>query len=370
MRSWFFIWLFSLLSLHNCISFRRADLKINSCESSAVKFQDVDGSLDINSHCSDPVTTIAVQNCENDEVNGLYEENGKFGGISRFENVFPNGTKIVLRRYAMETAKFKFVWELSRKNVTLYVSFDVDDKKYPSEGPWFLYSKDALLRSELTTAKVHFKRNKKIAVTHTTVAEITKHDTVTDDNQQDLNRYSSQQSLNRILAESLEIADMDTGLDTILHPAVGPGLGRLLHDQYINADPYPAIVIDNLFNETVLRGVATAVRLAEASEWVGPENDVACCKDKYRLPFTSKGFRSNRWCALLAAVVADSKFIGFIEALTGIQNLVPMVNKNVAQLGSSIIGIKNNGFLYVHNDVSSTYYFLGEGVVHRGFVTV
>jgi hypothetical protein len=332
--------------------YRRSDLKINSCEAVDIVFDDNDQSLKVNAHCTADVVAVAVEGENTFNINGLYEEYGRFSDTSRYELVFSNGSKAVLRRHRMEAAKYKFVWELSYKNRMLYVSFANNDQKYPkSSSQWFSYSSERLVAADLRTSKVHFKPYQP-SKTNASVAMLSQN------HENYHNSFTRNEekvySLSYVLAESLEINDIEgRDLQHTLHPAVGPELGQMLHNRYMATVPFPAIVIDNLFNDTVLRGAVAAVSSASIDEWIGPEADPGCCREKYRLPFTSGAFRRDPWCAMLATVVADPRFISFIEQLTGITELVPLVDRSTAQGGSSIIGIKSGGFLYVHNDVRS-----------------
>jgi hypothetical protein len=333
-----------------CLAFKRSDLAINSCDFANVAFGDYQHPLHINAHCNQEVYAVSVKGDTLYQLDGLYEEYGKFGGIYRYERVFNNGTKVILRRHRLVTERYNFVWELTYKSSMLYVSFAIEDEKMPSStAPWFLYVKDSLKPTELRVSKVHFKKHLAKTI-QTSLSELNSNSTNTDYLP---TSYDDRFSLSRVLAENLEIGDIQAqDLDTTLHPAVGPNLGRMLRNFYVGATPYPAIVIDNMFNGTVLRGAVAAVNSAQDTEWIGPETDPGCCKDKFRLSFASPAFRRDAWCAMLATVVADPKFIGFIEELTNVHGLVPLVNKDLAQTGSSIIGIRSGGFLYVHNDVS------------------
>jgi hypothetical protein len=62
----------------------------------------------------------------------------------------------------------------------------------------------------------------------------------------------------------------------------------------------------------------------------------------------------SSWARALQSLVSNDQFIGFLEGLTGIGDLIPMkVSEDELQwAGSNIIGITTGGFLLVHNDVS------------------
>jgi hypothetical protein len=140
----------------------------------------------------------------------------------------------------------------------------------------------------------------------------------------------------------------------MLHKAIGPALGRLLHDRYVSALPVDSITLDGVFVRRALRKALTFTRVP-LSSWEGPESSPYCCKGKYRLNFGR--WADNKYSRGLQALLHSPKFVGFLEELTGISGLIPMRihDDRVLWAGSSLIAVEPGGYLDVHNDVN--YYF-------------
>jgi len=113
----------------------------------------------------------------------------------------------------------------------------------------------------------------------------------------------------------------------------------------------PAIVIDGVFDSKLL-SKSLSFEDVPLSQWVGPEQNLPCCAEKFRLDFDV--WRTDKWAKALQSIISHRTFIDFLEELTGINNLLPIKysDPNFLQLGSSMIAIARGGYLHIHNDVS------------------
>jgi len=116
-------------------------------------------------------------------------------------------------------------------------------------------------------------------------------------------------------------------------------LGRSLAAQYRNAEPFPHIVIDDFLDPDVLRSVLAGFPSSENKEYFdrGQER----LKFQYRPGDVASGLVRN-----LFAELNNRAFLGFLEALTGIEGLIPDPHFE----GGGLHETKRGGHLGVHAD--------------------
>ena len=246
-------------------------------------------------------------------------------------SVLPNGTTFYLQR-TRSRGEAGYVWVISRGGAPLYVSRS-SSLSPPSSG-WT--DGRGQLRDELrvrrtktkTKAKEKWKiRNRDLRV----IAE----------------EVSGAAHRSDLLADRGNLKFLE---DKMLHKAIGPKLGRLLHERYVSALPVDSITLDGVFAKSALQKALTFMRVP-LSEWEGPETSPYCCKGKYRLNFGR--WDDNKYSRGLQALLYSPKFVGFLEELTGIFGLIPMRihDDRVLWAGSSLIAVEPGGYLDIHNDV-------------------
>ena len=320
----------------------RSKLKINQCHATKVISSDT-WPLLVNGHCGTSVKAYEVINAHLKEVNGLYEYYGRFENAAKYEKVLNNGTAFKIQRHRRDEDEDNFVWVIIRADLTvLYVAL-VDSKTPPLTGWTSVDNNDKSFKNISPPYLIRHKI-KKVA------NEIINFEPTTTETELNINGDQDMNLNNEIRFDTDEEL-----LNTMLHPMIGRRLGTELHHLYINAAPVPAIVIDRVFNNKLL-SKSLAYENIPLSQWVGPEQNVHCCAHKYRLDFDA--WRTNKWARALQSILSHRTFIQFLEALTGIIELLPIKysDPNFLQLGSSMIAIARGGYLHVHNDVSCLLY--------------
>lgn len=118
-------------------------------------------------------------------------------------------------------------------------------------------------------------------------------------------------------------------------------VGRELHERYANAAPYPHIVLDELFDPTMLTQVAREFPdLPRDSRSIGYD-------DPNQVKFASRGTAQfPPLTAQLLTYLNSPAFIGFLGAMTGIDGLLP----DPTFEGGGLHEIQRGGFLKIHAD--------------------
>jgi hypothetical protein len=122
--------------------------------------------------------------------------------------------------------------------------------------------------------------------------------------------------------------------------------GARLHDQYVAAEPFPHIVIDDFMDKDILRGLL--------AEWPLASTDKKYYnRPQERLKYEWQPHELN--APFLRSFLAEMNaepMMRFIEALTGIQNLIA----DPYYAGAGLHEIKRGGHLGIHADFN----------IHRG----
>ncbi len=114
--------------------------------------------------------------------------------------------------------------------------------------------------------------------------------------------------------------------------------GASLHDQYVNAQPYPHIVIDRLIDTRILHRVN--------AEFPGnKEGRFADSFSQLKTGYTHDAIRSAYIHSLFAALNSPP-FLVFLEQLTGIKGLIPDPHFN----GGGLHETRRGGHLSIHAD--------------------
>ena len=118
-------------------------------------------------------------------------------------------------------------------------------------------------------------------------------------------------------------------------------LGRSFHDEYVNAHPFPHAVLDDFLPREMLRRV-----ILEFPQWrPGRFSDrTSNLKTGYQLEAIDSPFITNLMYAFNSA-----QFLAFLEALTGIEGLIP----DPYYLGGGLHETLRGGHLGVHVDFNT-----------------
>ncbi len=117
-------------------------------------------------------------------------------------------------------------------------------------------------------------------------------------------------------------------------------LANKYHDQYINADPFPHIVIDNFLPETILEKVLEEFPTTTAEGWRNFELKTEKKLDSF------PELKMGEMTRFLLYQLNSSVFMEFLEKLTGIPGIIP----DPYFLGGGIHQIERGGFLKIHVD--------------------
>lgn len=110
-------------------------------------------------------------------------------------------------------------------------------------------------------------------------------------------------------------------------------------DEYGNNLPFPHVVIDDLFPDEILDGVVQDIRLHQREAAKNSRTTVAkfATNDPWALGPTARQFLLD---------LNSGAFCRFLEALTGIQGLIP----DPYYFGGGVHEIRTGGFLKMHTD--------------------
>ena len=120
-------------------------------------------------------------------------------------------------------------------------------------------------------------------------------------------------------------------------------LGAEKHQEYINAAPFPHIVLDNLFDTDTLRKISSEFSNMQ-EKMRGKANDTTLNKLSFRQPEKLELFGplTKEFCQELNSL----EFCKFLENLTGIEN----IKSDPFLEGGGPHEIKKDGFLKMHVD--------------------
>jgi hypothetical protein len=114
-----------------------------------------------------------------------------------------------------------------------------------------------------------------------------------------------------------------------------------LRDQYVAADPFPHIVVDGLFDDDVLEGVLADFPSPDSMRWVRFDNPL----EKKLGFYHEQSVVTDRVRRFLDAMNGFEMLL-FLEALTGIEGLVPDPYFG----GGGLHQIEPGGYLKIHAD--------------------
>jgi Rps23 Pro-64 3,4-dihydroxylase Tpa1-like proline 4-hydroxylase len=115
--------------------------------------------------------------------------------------------------------------------------------------------------------------------------------------------------------------------------------GRKLHDEYVSAKPFPHIVLDGFFPRAIIEEIAASLRPPD-EHWIQrdrPEAFKRGCPDETQFDPRIQAFLYK---------LQSAAFLRFLEALTGIEPLLPDPHFH----GGGIHQSPRGGFLDIHAD--------------------
>ena len=112
------------------------------------------------------------------------------------------------------------------------------------------------------------------------------------------------------------------------------------HGQYTEAEPFPHVVIDNLFSEEVLRALIREFPRPGEIDWNQFNN-----REERKLASTREA-QMGEMTRLFLYQLNSSVFIEFLETLTGINGLIP----DPHFWGGGLHQIERGGYLKIHAD--------------------
>jgi len=130
-----------------------------------------------------------------------------------------------------------------------------------------------------------------------------------------------------------------SNLQTLPYESLGR-LGAARRADYTSADPFPHIVIDDFLPAEVLEGVLGEFPGPDAIDWKRFKDGTG-----RKLATRDEGQMGPRTLTLLHEL-NSSRFVRFLEALTGIDGLIPDPHLE----GGGLHQIERGGFLKVHAD--------------------
>ena len=140
-----------------------------------------------------------------------------------------------------------------------------------------------------------------------------------------------------------------SGLERLHEPATPRGtlpfadLARLAashRSQYETADPFPHVVMDNMFPEPLLENVLAEFPGPDAIDWRRFSDGTG------RKLATREESQLGPWTLALIHQLNSSRFIRVLEALTGIAGLIPDPHLE----GGGLHQIERGGYLKIHAD--------------------
>ncbi len=119
-------------------------------------------------------------------------------------------------------------------------------------------------------------------------------------------------------------------------------LGSETHRTYVDNTPFPHIVIDDFFDQTVLRGILAEVNSLDRSRRYAKFLDRKTDHNKFAFYPDAVGPETAR----LVNFLNSGPVLRYMETLTGIDNLIA----DASCFGGGLHWIENGGFLEVHAD--------------------
>ena len=113
-------------------------------------------------------------------------------------------------------------------------------------------------------------------------------------------------------------------------------------DEYANAEPFPHIILDNFFNEDLLKKVI--YEFPNNLDKIGIDNDADPQKNKFTLNDSSK-FGNNT--KTFFNFTNSYEFINFLNKISGIKE--PLVSDPYF-VGGGLHELRNGGYLNIHSD--------------------
>jgi Rps23 Pro-64 3,4-dihydroxylase Tpa1-like proline 4-hydroxylase len=123
-------------------------------------------------------------------------------------------------------------------------------------------------------------------------------------------------------------------------PGYLQGLADKYHQEYINAHPFPHVVIDNFLPEYVLEAIVEEFPKPKDIDWQSFQNNAEkklASKDEQQMGDATR---------YLLYQLNSSTFITFLEALTGIPGIIP----DPHFVGGGLHQIERGGYLKMHVD--------------------
>ena len=119
------------------------------------------------------------------------------------------------------------------------------------------------------------------------------------------------------LDDHIRIGGIEIPLDELLRIDIAnPNLRQTLRDQFSNAKPFEHLILDGLFNEDLLALVAEEFAFPGERGWYRVKNDN---QDFRRL---LPGARLGPASQLYYDIIHSGRFVDFLSAITGIDNLI------------------------------------------------
>lgn len=115
--------------------------------------------------------------------------------------------------------------------------------------------------------------------------------------------------------------------------------GKKLAEEYQNASPFPHIVVDDLLDKDVLRGVAANFPALDGKSFFDR------AQERFKFQFLPREVPNGRTRNLLAELNSEA-FLGFLEEMTGITGLIP----DPYFTGGGLHLTRRGGHLGVHAD--------------------
>jgi Rps23 Pro-64 3,4-dihydroxylase Tpa1-like proline 4-hydroxylase len=125
-----------------------------------------------------------------------------------------------------------------------------------------------------------------------------------------------------------------------LDPEYLENLATKYHQDYLNAEPFPHIIIDNFFSTEILDKILEEFPQPDSINWQSFKN-----KSEKKLASTSE-LQMGKTIRFLLYQLNSSTFIDFLEKLTGIDGIIP----DPHFVGGGLHQIERGGYLKLHVD--------------------
>jgi hypothetical protein len=247
----FFFLLFASLS-------QSFDFLINNCRAAKFKFNDLTNSWPIylDYHCHTNKTFYRLTGGQGSLWEGLYEPYGQSLGERRFELVLSNGTVFKLMKHLDKGNNC--LWVIIRTNKILLRAKCGADSSHPPEQGWESISGNTSFLIPIIRQEVFHPlplRTRNLPKETLGLPSFPKKSSEKPEKR--VRKFQSHAAADfQIFDETPNnsLLDDEDLLRSMLHPAVGRGLGEALKSRYTSHTdrPVDSIVIDGLFNPTLL----------------------------------------------------------------------------------------------------------------------